>query len=282
MPPESKQTPLPTIARCRPRASVSPCAAGAHDDHPRRVVASPPDRHEHAHAHLGRLLRADHVDPQPVLLGDRAASSASTSGETSLAARLREVARPVAPSPMIRPRSAAAREGRPVASAPGATRISSSRLRRRRARPPRGRSPADRTSPRRRRGRPARRPPRCRPRDVGERRQPERHSADLAPAQPALGGRGDMDHGLAIDRRRGTRGNRQDPPDRQLAGGRERRREALPRSSPNAASSGARRPTARSISPNGPPNAGSPTYGTTRTSAWTSQGWSATTRTCMT
>ena len=72
MPPESKQTPLPTIARCRSSASFSPFAAGAHDDHPRRVVAPLPDREEHPHPELAGPIRLDHVDPQAVLLGDGA------------------------------------------------------------------------------------------------------------------------------------------------------------------------------------------------------------------
>src|SRR6476661_4099853 len=55
MPPESKHTPLPTIARWRSMASRSP---------------APPDRHEHAHPELDRALRLDDVDPQVVLLGD--------------------------------------------------------------------------------------------------------------------------------------------------------------------------------------------------------------------
>ncbi len=71
IPPESKQTPLPTIARCRSSESRSPFPAGAHHDHPRRVVAAAADGHEHAHPELGRPVRLDHVDPQSVLLGDR-------------------------------------------------------------------------------------------------------------------------------------------------------------------------------------------------------------------
>ena len=71
MPPESKQTPLPMIARCRPRASFWPSFAGAHDDHPGRVVAPLPHRQEHAHAELARALGLDDVDPQAVALGDR-------------------------------------------------------------------------------------------------------------------------------------------------------------------------------------------------------------------
>ena len=40
MPPESKVTPLPTMASSRPRASVAPVCAGAQDDEAGRVVAS--------------------------------------------------------------------------------------------------------------------------------------------------------------------------------------------------------------------------------------------------
>ena len=72
IPPESKQTPLPTIARCRPSASFSPFPAGPHDDHPGRVVAALPDREEHAHAELPGAVGLDDVDPQAVLLGDGA------------------------------------------------------------------------------------------------------------------------------------------------------------------------------------------------------------------
>ena len=46
--------------------------AGAHDDHPRRVVRPAAHGHEHAHAELGRALLVDDVDPQAVALGDRA------------------------------------------------------------------------------------------------------------------------------------------------------------------------------------------------------------------
>ena len=53
-------------------AVALPFLPGAHDDHPRRVVAPPTDRHEHPHPQLGRLLGLDHVDPEAVLLGDRA------------------------------------------------------------------------------------------------------------------------------------------------------------------------------------------------------------------
>ena len=42
-------------------------AAGAQDDHPRRVVAAAADGHEHAHAELGGAVGLDDVDPQAVL-----------------------------------------------------------------------------------------------------------------------------------------------------------------------------------------------------------------------
>ena len=43
--------------------------AGPQHDHAGRIVAAATDRHEHAHAHLGRPLGRDDVAPQPVLLG---------------------------------------------------------------------------------------------------------------------------------------------------------------------------------------------------------------------
>ena len=67
MPPESKQTPLPTIARWRSRASLLPFRAGPHDDHPRRVVAALADREEHPHAELAGAVGLDDVDPEAVL-----------------------------------------------------------------------------------------------------------------------------------------------------------------------------------------------------------------------
>ncbi len=108
------------------------------------------------------------------------ASSARTSGLTSLAARLERVRARLAPSPMI----TAALGGRPAtaaASPPGATRISSSRVggeamslqspaRLGRLVRLDGRSTSGRTSPRRRRGRPVRR--RARPRRRAHRRRP--------------------------------------------------------------------------------------------------------------
>ena len=72
MPPESKQTPLPMIARWRSSASFSPFPAGAHDDHPGRVVAALADREEHPHPELAGAVGLDDVDPQAVLLGDGA------------------------------------------------------------------------------------------------------------------------------------------------------------------------------------------------------------------
>ena len=83
-------------------------AARAHDDHPRRVVAPLPHGEEHPHAQLLGALLVDDVDPQPVLATrSRCASSARTCGETSFAARFDSRRAMFAPSPMIRPRSAA-------------------------------------------------------------------------------------------------------------------------------------------------------------------------------
>ena len=124
MPPESKQTPLPTMARWRPSASSSP---------------SPPDR--------SRIIRGGLSLPRPTAMNmpmpssvarsgsitsihrscRRAiarASSARTSGLTSLEARLDRVRARAEPSAMTMPRSAALVSA--AASAPGAMRISSS------------------------------------------------------------------------------------------------------------------------------------------------------------
>ena len=162
MPPESKQTPLPTIARWRPSASFSPFPARADDDHPRRVVAAAADRHEHAHAHLGRTLVVDHVDPQVVLLGHCPGFLCEDLGRDVVRGTVREVAGLVGAladdlaafcravrghrHPRLRPRGSA-RRGSAV-----------------RARPSRGRSHGVRTSPRPCRGPRARRPPQPRPR----------------------------------------------------------------------------------------------------------------------
>ncbi len=72
IPPESKQTPLPTSARCRPSASFAALAAGTDHDHPRRVGAPLPDGEEHAHPKLGSSLLVQDIDPQAVSLGDGA------------------------------------------------------------------------------------------------------------------------------------------------------------------------------------------------------------------
>ena len=72
IPPESKQTPLPTMREVAAERVALAFPARAHDDHLRRVVAAAADGHEHAHAHLGRLVRADDVDRQAVALGDGA------------------------------------------------------------------------------------------------------------------------------------------------------------------------------------------------------------------
>ena len=124
MPPESKQTPLPTIARCRPRASFSP---------------APPERRTIIRGGLSLPRPTARNMPMPSLAacsGDRtsihspfrlaiaAASSARTSGLTSFDARLASVRAVFAPSPMIRPRSAAAASV--LVSPPGTTTISSS------------------------------------------------------------------------------------------------------------------------------------------------------------
>ena len=103
-----------------------PFPARAHDDHPRRVVAAPADGHEHAHAELGGALAArSRRSTGRACSATARASSARTSGLTSLEARFDSVRAKFAPSPMTMPRSAAVVSA--AASAPGAMRISSSR-----------------------------------------------------------------------------------------------------------------------------------------------------------
>ena len=57
MPPESKQTPLPTIARCRPSASFSPSPPDRMTIIRGGLSLPLPDGEEHAHAELGGPLR---------------------------------------------------------------------------------------------------------------------------------------------------------------------------------------------------------------------------------
>ena len=125
IPPESKQTPLPTIARWRPSASRSP---------------SPPERMTIIRGGLSLPRPTAMNMPMPISVARSGsitsihrpccsamarASSASTTGLTSFEARLDRVRAMLAPSAMITPRSAA--RVRAAASAPGAIRISSSR-----------------------------------------------------------------------------------------------------------------------------------------------------------
>ena len=72
IPPESKQTPLPTSASRRPSGVRLAVLAGAEDDHPGRVRAPLPDRQEHPHPELGRALLVEDVDPEAVRLGEGA------------------------------------------------------------------------------------------------------------------------------------------------------------------------------------------------------------------
>ena len=104
------------------------------------------------------------------------ASSARTSGLTSLAARLDSVRAMFAPSPMITPRSAAGRQRGGV----GAGRDEDQLVERPAAphRPRRGRSSPGRTSPRRRRGRRARHGLRVTVEPVDQRGQPDREPVD--------------------------------------------------------------------------------------------------------
>ena len=126
IPPESKQTPLPTIARCRPSASSSP---------------SPPERMTIIFGGLSLPRPTAMNMPIPISVALSAsitsihspcfsamarASSARTAGLTSFEARLERVRATFAPSAMTMPRSAAF--VRAAASAPGAIRISSSRI----------------------------------------------------------------------------------------------------------------------------------------------------------
>jgi hypothetical protein len=82
MPPESKQTPLPTIARWRSSASRS-LPHRAHEDHPRRVVTSRARPRGHPHPELAAPVGLDHVDPQPCF--SRPGLSARTSRAESFA-----------------------------------------------------------------------------------------------------------------------------------------------------------------------------------------------------
>ena len=72
MPPESKQTPLPTSARWRAQGVLLALLAGAQDDHPRRVVAAAADGQEHAHAELRGADLVEDVDREAVRRGERA------------------------------------------------------------------------------------------------------------------------------------------------------------------------------------------------------------------
>ena len=133
--------------------------AGAHDDHPGRVVAALAHRQEHAHAELARAVGLDDVDPQAVALGDRPGLVGEDRRADVVRGAVGERLRAVfAPSPMIRPRSAALASA--AASPPGATRISSSSAGGAVSTLCRGRSPGARTCPRPRPGRGAPRRPR--------------------------------------------------------------------------------------------------------------------------
>ena len=126
IPPESKQTPLPTMARWRSSASCSP---------------SPPERMTIICGGLSLPRPTAMNIPIPISVACSGpmtsihrpcrsaiarASSARTIGLTSLEARFDSVRAMFAPSAMISPRSAAAVSA--AASAPGATRISSSTM----------------------------------------------------------------------------------------------------------------------------------------------------------
>ena len=125
MPPESKQTPFPTSARWRPRASFSPSP-------PERItiirggfaLPRPTARNIPIPSSAARTSSMTSIQ-RPWAAAIARASSARTCGLTSLAARFASRRVRFVPSPMITPRSAAA--ARAAASRSGATRISSSR-----------------------------------------------------------------------------------------------------------------------------------------------------------
>ena len=126
MPPESKQTPLPTIARWRPSASFSPFPARAHARSSAAGCRCPaPRRGTCPCPSSAARVSVDDVDRTGRARRRSRASSARTCGVTSLAARFDSRRATFAPSPMIRPRSAAFASA--AASPPGAIRISSSR-----------------------------------------------------------------------------------------------------------------------------------------------------------
>ncbi len=124
MPPESKQTPFPTSARWRPRASFSPSP-------PERItimrgglaLPRPTARNMPIPSSAARTSSMTSIQ-RPWAAAIARASSARTSGLTSLAARLARLRVRFDPSPMMTPRAAAAASV--DGSAPGATRISSS------------------------------------------------------------------------------------------------------------------------------------------------------------
>ncbi len=108
MPPESKQTPLPTMASSRPLESVAP-AAPLRMTMKRGVLAEPLPTAMNMPMPSASACSGPRMSIwRPCRLARSVASSARTSGLTSLADRCdsRRVALP--PSPMIRPRSAAA------------------------------------------------------------------------------------------------------------------------------------------------------------------------------
>ncbi len=124
MPPESKQTPLPTIARWRPSASFSPSPpermtiirGGLSLPWPTaRNIPMPSSR-----ARSGSMTSIH----RPCFSATARASSARTAGLTSLADRFERERARFAPSPMTMPRSAA--RFADAVSPPGAMRISSS------------------------------------------------------------------------------------------------------------------------------------------------------------
>ena len=197
MPPESKQTPLPTIARCRPSASFSPSS-------PERMTIIrgglslpwPTARNMPMPSSRARSGSMTSIH-RPCFSASARDSSARTSGVTSFAERFEIARAQFEPSPMTIPRSAAFESA--AASSPGATRISSSSC---------GGAPStvravqalgveraldDAAGEELRDGRCAT------VEDGGERRDPQGEGLRLAAAEPALGRRADPHDGLAVE-----------------------------------------------------------------------------------
>ena len=184
--------------------------ARAHDDHLRRVVAPLPHRDEHAHAELAGSLLVDHIDPEAVLLRDRARLVGEHLGRQVVRRAVRE--RPGAvrafaddPAPL-----GAARDRRALGIGARRDQDQFVELRGRRidlvAIDRRGLEPAFDHAARDRLGDagPA-------ALDRGQRVQPDRHRAHAAAAQAPDRVRRHVDDGLAVDLLGRADADRQDP-----------------------------------------------------------------------